>query len=73
MMQTSSPNIIDLASYRLERVRAVALDWPEDWAVIDQPERVRFTLEWLPAWFALAAEVADERRLAAEAERLKRQ
>ena len=62
--------IVDLKAYRNARVQAVAEIWPEDWIVaVEPPQRsVRFSLDWLPAWFELVAIVAEERKRAAEAE-----
>ena len=70
MMHTDCPNVVDLHAYRHTRVRKIADTWPEDWAEAEAPPpRARFTLEWLPHWFALVAVVADERRAAEAHER----
>jgi hypothetical protein len=72
-MHTDSHNVVDLRAYRSERVRKIADVWPEDWAEAEpQPPRARFTLEWLPEWFALVALVADERYRALQREERKR-
>jgi hypothetical protein len=66
MIHSDCQNVVDLGSYRNNRVRELVHTWPEDWA--EPAQRMPFTLEWLPAWFALAEVVAAERRRAAEAE-----
>jgi len=69
MLQSDCRNVIDLRAYRDTRVRQIVHSWPEDW--VEPAQRTRFTLEWLPGWFALVAVVADERRRAADSERRK--